>query len=170
MTTYPPRTPRDSQHETSELMMPQDANILGHVFGGAILALMDKCAAVAAFRHARSACVTVSIDRVDFREPIHVGDLVVLKASVNYVGRTSMEIGVRVEAEELTTGRRRHTNSCYLTFVAVDRNGRPIEVPLLTPETTDERRRWDAARERRRRRLEERNQEEQGVREAASAR
>jgi len=170
MTTYPPRTPRDSQHETSELMMPQDANILGHIFGGVLLSLVDKCAAVAAFRHARSACVTVSIDRVDFREPIHVGDLVVLKASVNYVGRTSMEIGVRVEAEELTTGRRRHTNSCYLTFVAVDRNGRPIEVPSLTPETPDERRRWDAARERRRRRLEERNQEEQGVREAASAR
>jgi len=164
-----PRTPRESQHETSELMMPQDANILGHIFGGVLLSLVDKCAAVAAFRHARSACVTVSIDRVDFREPIHVGDLVVLKASVNYVGRTSMEIGVRVEAEELTTGRRRHTNSCYLTFVAVDRNGRPIEVPSLTPETPDERRRWNAARERRRRRLEERNQEEQGVRDAARA-
>jgi acyl-CoA hydrolase len=169
MITQPPRTPRDSQHETSELMMPHDANILGHIFGGVLLSLVDKCAAVAAFRHARSACVTVSIDRVDFREPIHVGDLVVLKASVNYVGRTSMEIGVRVEAEELTTGRRRHTNSCYLTFVAVDRNGRPIEVPLLTPETTDERRRWEAARERRRRRLEERHQEEQGTREAARA-
>jgi acyl-CoA hydrolase len=154
---------RESQHQTSELMMPQDANILGHVFGGAVLALMDKCAAVAAFRHARSNCVTASIDRVDFREPIHVGDLVVMKASVNYVGRTSLEVGVRVEAEEMTTGRRRHTNSCYLTFVAVDRNGRPIEVPPLRPETPDEIRRNDAAKERRRRRLEERDAERRAV-------
>ena len=147
-----PRTPRESQHETSELMMPQDANVLGHVFGGVILSMMDKAAAVAAFRHARAACVTVSIDRVDFREPIHVGDLVVMKASVNYVGRTSLEVGVRVEAEEMTTGRRRHTNSCYLTFVAIDRNGRPLHVPALDPQTDDEKRRHEAARARRRRR------------------
>jgi acyl-CoA hydrolase len=160
MSLFRPRAPRESQHETSELMMPQDANVLGHVFGGVILSMMDKAAAVAAFRHARSSCVTVSIDRVDFREPIHVGDLVVMKASVNYVGRTSMEVGVRVEAEELTTGRRRHTNSCYLTFVAVDRNGRPLEVPPLAPETPDERRRHEAAAARRRRRLEERASEE----------
>jgi acyl-CoA hydrolase len=160
MSLFRPRTPRESQHETSELMMPQDANVLGHVFGGVILSMMDKAAAVAAFRHARSSCVTVSIDRVDFREPIHVGDLVVMKASVNFVGRTSMEVGVRVEAEELTTGRRRHTNSCYLTFVAVDRNGRPLEVPPLAPETPDECRRHEAAAARRRRRLEERTSEE----------
>ena len=154
---------RESQHQTSELMMPQDANILGHVFGGAILALMDKCAAVAAFRHARSNCVTASIDRVDFREPIHVGDLVVMRASVNFAGRTSMEIGVRVEAEDLLTGRRRHTNSCYLTFVAIDRNGRPVEVPPVIPETDDERRRYDAAQARRKRRLEERNAEREAL-------
>src|SRR5205085_4983922 len=91
---------------------------------------------------------------------IHLGDLVILKASVNYVGRTSMEIGVRVEAEELLTGRRRHTNSCYLTFVAVDRAGRPIEVPGLIAETAEEQRRFEAARERRARRLEERQREE----------
>lgn len=145
--------------------MPQDANVLGHVFGGVILSMMDKAAAVAAFRHARAACVTVSIDRVDFREPIHVGDLVVMKASVNYVGRTSMEVGVRVEAEELTTGRRRHTNSCYLTFVAIDRNGRPLEVPPLSPETPDEQRRVEAAAARRRRRLEERATEERATEE-----
>ena len=149
----------DSQHETSEIMMPQDANVLGHVFGGSVLSMMDKCAAVAAFRHARAACVTASIDRVDFREPIHVGDLVVMKASVNYAGRTSMEVGVRVEAEELITGHRRHTNSCYLTFVAVDRNGRPVEVPQIAPESPDEQRRFEAAKERRRRRLEERTAE-----------
>ena len=154
------RTPSESRHETSELMMPQDANVLGHVFGGVILSMMDKAAAVAAFRHARAACVTVSIDRVDFREPIHVGDLVVMKASVNFVGRTSMEVGVRVEAEELTTGRRRHTNSCYLTFVAIDRDGRPIEVAELKPETEDEQRRYVAAEVRRRARLQERESEE----------
>lgn len=159
--TRPSKTVKDSQHETSELMMPQDANNMGHVFGGVILGMMDKCAAIAAFRHCRASVVTASIDRVDFREPIHLGDLVVMKASVNFVGRSSMEVGVRVEAEELLTGRRRHTNSCYLTFVAVDRNGKPIEVPDLRPETPDEQRRSDAARERRRRRLEERQYEEQ---------
>ena len=159
--TRPDKAVSESQHESSEIMMPQDANILGHVFGGAVLAMMDKVAAIAAFRHTRTNVVTVSIDRVDFKEPIHVGDLVVMKASVNYVGRTSMEVGVRVEAEELLTGRRRHTNSCYVTFVAIDRNGRPIEVPGLRPETPDEIRRHHAAEERRRRRSEERRSEEQ---------
>src|SRR5690242_21428675 len=155
------KTVKESQHETSELMMPQDANNLGHIFGGVILSMMDKTAAIAAFRHCRLNVVTASIDRVDFREPIHLGDLVVMKASVNYAGRTSMEVGVRVEAEELLSGRRRHTNSCYLTFVAVDRNGRPVEVPGLIPETPDEVRRYEAAKERRARRLEERQREEQ---------
>jgi acyl-CoA hydrolase len=149
-----------SQHETSELMMPHHANNLGHVFGGVMLSMMDKTAAVAAFRHCRLNVVTASIDRVDFREPIHVGDLVVMKASVNYVGRTSMEVGVRVEAEELLTGRRRHTNSCYLTFVAVDRNGRPIEIPGIVAETPDELRRFQAAEQRRKVRLAERKAEQ----------
>lgn len=159
------RPVKESQHETSEIMMPGHANNLGHVFGGVVLAMMDKTAAVAAIRHSRSTCVTASIDRVDFREPIHLGDLVVMKASVNYVGRTSMEVGVRVEAEDLQSGNRRHTNSCYLTFVAVDRDGRPIEVPELKPETPEEIRRFQAAVERRRRRLEERQQEEKHTRE-----
>ena len=153
------RPVRDSQAEMSDMMMPENANILGHVFGGVILSMMDKCAAIAAFRHARTNVVTVSIDRVDFREPIHVGDLVIMRSSVNYVGRTSMEIGVRVEAEDLVSGKRRHTNSCYLTFVAIDRNGRPVEVLGLVPETPDEQRRYAAAKERRRRRLEERTAE-----------
>jgi len=154
------KTVRESQHETSELMMPEHANNMGHVFGGVVLSMMDKSAAIAAFRHSRSSVVTASIDRVDFREPIHPGDLVLMKASVNFAGRSSMEVGVRVEAEELISGRRRHTNSCYLTFVAVDRNGRPIEVPELVPETEDEKRRYGAAIERRRRRLEERTAED----------
>ena len=149
----------ESQHETSELMMPHHANNLGHVFGGVMLSMMDKTAAVAAFRHCRLNVVTASIDRVDFREPIHVGDLVVMKASVNYVGKTSMEVGVRVEAEELLSGRRRHTNSCYLTFVAVDRNGRPIDVPGVVAETPEQLRRFQAAERRRQVRLAERETE-----------
>lgn len=160
MTNARPSKPvKESQHETSELMMPHHANNLGHVFGGIMLSMMDKTAAVAAFRHCRLNVVTASIDRVDFREPIHVGDLVVMKASVNYVGRTSMEVGVRVEAEELLTGRRRHTNSCYLTFVAVDRNGRPIEIPGIVAETPDEVRRFQSAEQRRQVRLAEREAE-----------
>jgi acyl-CoA hydrolase len=160
MTKARPSKPvKESQHETSELMMPHHANNLGHVFGGIMLSMMDKTAAVAAFRHCRLNVVTASIDRVDFREPIHVGDLVVMKASVNYVGRTSMEVGVRVEAEELLSGRRRHTNSCYLTFVAVDRNGRPIEVPGVVAETPDEVRRFQSAQQRRQVRLAERESE-----------
>jgi acyl-CoA hydrolase len=155
----PSKPVRESQHETSEIMMPQHSNNLGHVFGGVILAMMDKTAAVAAIRHARRSCVTASIDRVDFREPIHLGDLVVMKSSVNYVGRTSMEVGVRVEAEDLVTGDRRHTNSAYITFVAVDKDGRPIAIPTVKPETETEQRRYDAAQARRRRRLEEKEAE-----------
>jgi acyl-CoA hydrolase len=160
----PKRAVRESQHESSEIMMPGHANTLGHVFGGVVLAMMDRTAAVAAIRHARRTCVTASIDRVDFREPIYLGELVVMRASVNYVGRSSMEVGVRVEAEDMLSGRRRHTNSCYLTFVAVDAGGRPMEVPGLVPETPEEQRRYQAAIERRRRRLEEREAEARTLR------
>jgi acyl-CoA hydrolase len=134
-------------------MMPTDANTLGHVFGGSILAMIDTTAAISAMRHARATCVTVSIDRVDFREPIHIGDLVIMKSVVNFAGRTSMEVGVRVEAEHLATGERRHTNTAYVTFVAVDRNGRPIEVPEVVPETDEEQRRFAEGRARRDRRI-----------------
>jgi len=160
------RTVKETQHETSQLMMPQHSNDLNNVFGGVILAMMDTAAAVSAIRHARMTCVTVSVDRVDFREPIYLGELVIMKCSVNFVGRTSMEVGVRVEAEHLLTGVRRHTNSCYLTYVAVDGAGRPVEVPRLVVETAEEVRRHEAAIERRRRRLEERTAEE--VRETPS--
>jgi acyl-CoA hydrolase len=139
----------------SELMMPNMANILGNVFGGVVLSLVDRVAAVAATRHARRPCVTVSVDRVDFHEPIHVGELLTAHASVNYTGRTSMEVGVRIEAENLLTGRRRHTNSCYVTYVAIDDKGRPTPVLPVLPETDAEKRRYAAAEQRRRRRLEE---------------
>ncbi len=153
------RTVKETQHETSQLMMPQHSNNLNNVFGGVILAMMDTAAAVSAIRHARMTCVTVSVDRVDFRQPIYLGELVIMKCSVNFVGRTSMEVGVRVEAEHLLTGVRRHTNSCYLTYVAVDATGRPVEVPRLVAEDPEEIRRYEAAKERRRRRLEERTAE-----------
>lgn len=165
-----PRTVSQTVHETSQIMMPQHANALGHVFGGVIMSMMDTTAAVSAMRHARTTCVTASVDRVDFREPVHVGDLVIMRSSVNFVGRTSMEIGVRVETENLLDGVRRHTNSCYLTFVAVDRNGRPVPIPPIVPETVDERRRYEAAVARRRRRLEERETEAAAVQTASAAR
>jgi len=155
-TARPSRKVSESAHETSALMMPPDENSRGHVFGGVVLAMIDKAAAVCAMRHARTACVTISLDRVDFREPILVGDLVHLKASVNYVGRSSMEIGVRVESENMMLGTRRHTNSCYVTYVALDLDGKPTEVPTLHLETETEKRRFAAAKERRRRREEER--------------
>ena len=141
------------------LMMPHHENVLGRVFGGVVLSMVDTTAAVSAMRHARTPCVTVSVDRIDFREPIRIGELLTMKASVNYVGTTSMEVGVRVETENLLTGERRHTNSCYLTFVAIDKSGRPTKVAPIMPETADEERRFAAAKERRRRRLEERHAE-----------
>jgi acyl-CoA hydrolase len=143
----------------SELMMPNMANNLGHVFGGVILSLVDRVAAVAAIRHARQPCVTVSVDRVDFHEPIHLSELVIAQASVNFVGRTSMEVGVRIEAENLLTGQRRHTNSCYVTFVAIDERGRPSPVPPLVLQSEEDRRRNAGAAARRRRRIEERQSE-----------
>ena len=145
-----------------ELVLPNDANTMGNVLGGRVLHWIDLAAAIVAHRHCRTEAVTVSMDEVSFLVPIRVGQLACIAARMTYVGRTSMEVGVRVDAEELLTGRRRHTNSCYLTFVAVDRAGRPIEVPGLIPETPDEKRRYEAAKERRARRLEERQQEEEG--------
>jgi acyl-CoA hydrolase len=144
-----PRPVKDSQAIMTELMMPHMANLQGNVFGGVILSLVDRVAAVAAIRHSAGPAVTVSVDRVDFREPIHVGEFVIAKASVNYVGRTSMEVGVRVEAEQIATRRRRHTNSCYLTFVALDDEGRPRDIPQVEPEGWDQMRRYEAAKERR---------------------
>lgn len=140
----------------TELMMPHMANNLGNVFGGEILSLMDRVAAVAAIRHARSPCVTVAMDQVEFREPIHLGELVTAWANVNLVGRTSMEVGVRIMAENLVTGVTRHTNTSYLTYVAIDENGLPQSIPPVLPET-DEQRDWhQAAHVRRERRLRER--------------
>ena len=138
----PPRSPSASRSLVSELLMPQHVNNLGNVFGGVVLSMVDRAAAVAAMRHAGRPCVTVSIDRVDFREPIYSGELVTCSAQVNYVGRTSMGVGVHVEAENLLTGKKRHTNTCYLTFVAINERGEPVPVAPLVLETEAERRRF----------------------------
>lgn len=144
-----PRKPGDSVAVVSELMMPHQVNNLGHVFGGELLSMVDRAAAVAAMRHAGGPCVTVSIDRVDFVEPIYTGELVTCTARVNFVGRTSMEVGVQVVAENLLTGTKRDTNTCLLTFVAIDADHRPCPVPPLDlSEPEDDRR----AREGKRRR------------------
>lgn len=143
------KKPADSVAVFSELMMPHQVNNLGHVFGGELLSMVDRAAAVAAMRHAGRAAVTVSIDRVEFVEPIFAGELVTCTARVNFVGRTSMEIGVRVEAENLLSGEKRHTNTCLLTFVAIDENHRPTAVPRLDLSDPEDERR---AREGKRRR------------------
>ncbi len=137
----------------STQMLPSDANPMGNVHGGTILKMVDVAAGVTALRHARMNTVTASIDRMDFYNPVYVGNLLTLKASVNYVGMTSMEVGVRIEAENLRTGKVTHTGSCYLTYVAIDENGRPTEVPNIVPETPEEKRRWTAGKERREERL-----------------
>jgi uncharacterized protein (TIGR00369 family) len=151
--TGAPKPPSVSETTISELMMPNQVNNLGHVFGGVLLSLVDRTAAVAAMRHAGRATVTASIDRVDFREPIYAGELVTCHARVNYVGRTSMEVGVKVVAENLLTGVRRHTNTCYLTFVAIDSEHRPARVPRLELVDDDARRRFEEGELRRKTRL-----------------
>lgn len=150
---------KDSSVTIAQVMIPQDANPAGNVHGGVIMKLIDTAAAVVASRHARSNTVTASIDRLDFHHPVFVGDLLFFKAGLNMVGRTSMEVGVRVESENLITGEVRHTASAYLTFVALDKEGRPQSVPHLSLETEEEMRRNREARTRRAMRLAERKQE-----------
>lgn len=139
----------DSRVETTHLMMPNFANPAGKIYGGTILSLADSVAYMCAARHSTPSCVTVSVDQVDFREPIEIGEVVVFKACINYVGRTSMEVGIRIEAESLQTGLRRHTNSCYFTMVAIGHDGKPTPVPPLITETADEKRRFKEGRIRR---------------------
>jgi acyl-CoA hydrolase len=137
---------------TVRLMMPADANIVGNVFGGAIMRYMDEIAAVVAFKHARRLVVTASIDSMSFYRPVYVGNLLILKCSVNYVGRTSMEVGVRLEAEDLLKKTVTYTGSCYLTYVALDENGHPTTIPPVIPRTSAQKRRFKEAMLRRRRR------------------
>lgn len=148
------RTVADSQVTMTHLMAPQDANLFGSVFGGIILAAVDRIAYVCATRHACNPTLTASFDQVDFRSPIEIGEIVTLYASVNAVGRTSIEVGVRVTAESVHGGPPRHTNSCYVTMVAIDEERHPVLVPRLELRTPEEYRRYRDAEERRNARLE----------------
>ncbi|MEK7859781.1 MAG: acyl-CoA thioesterase [Chloroflexota bacterium] len=149
MADLSPRTVSASKTIFSKSMLPSDANPWGNVHGGEIMKLIDACAGAAAQRHARAHVVTARIDELSFVAPVYVGDLVTAKASVNEVGTTSMEIGVRVEAENTMTGTVVHVASAYLVFVAIDERGKPAPLPPLVAETEEERQRMAAAKQRR---------------------
>ena len=144
-----PRPVRYSQVTFADLAEPMSQNVAGTLFGGVLLGFIDRAAAFCAMKHAGRPVVTKSFDEVEFNEPIYIGELVVAHASVNFTGTTSMEVGVRVMAQNPITGEERHTNTCYATFVALGEDGRPAQVPPVLPETDEEKRRNEAARQRR---------------------
>lgn len=139
-----PKPVSASSAEFTHLVLPPDTNALGTIFGGRIMEWVDIAASIVASRHCRQVVVTASMDALHFLAPVKVGDIVILKAAVNFAHRTSMEIGVRVESENPLTGERRHTSSAYLTFVGLDQQGKPAEVPPVLPETEEEKRRFAA--------------------------
>jgi uncharacterized protein (TIGR00369 family) len=153
------KTVRETAVVVSQIMTPQDVNLAGNVHGGVIMKLIDTVASIVAVRHAKANIVTASIDRLDFLYPVFAGNLVTLKASLNLVGTSSMEIGVRVETENLMTGETRHTASAYLTFVALGESGKPTEIPPLILESATDKRRNTQAKARRAMRLHERQVE-----------
>ena len=144
-----PRPVRDSQSELSEIVLPNDVNPLGALLGGRVMHWIDMAGAFAAHRHSRQYVVTASIDHLDFLFPVRVGDLVILRSSVNRVFRTSMEVGVKAWVENYLADTRHHVSSAYLTFVAVNREGQHLPVPAVIPETADEKRRYEDAGRRR---------------------
>jgi uncharacterized protein (TIGR00369 family) len=144
---------RASRISIAQLMQPEHANNLGNVHGGWIMKLVDEAGALACMRHAQRRVVTVAIDSMIFRQPIRIGDLIILNSEVTYTGRTSMEVEVQVQAENPITGARTHTNTAYLVYVALDDSGNPVRVPPLKAETEDEKRKMDQASERQKRRL-----------------
>jgi acyl-CoA hydrolase len=156
MVARPGKRPRVSRTEMVEVVLPQDANPLGNILGGRVMHLVDIAAAIAAHRHSNSYVVTASVDYVDFRNPIRVGELIILKSNVNRVFRTSMEVGVKVFSENVLSGERKHATSAYVTFVAIDETGQPKPVPALLPESAEDRRRYRDALARRRIRLAQR--------------
>ena len=131
-----------------ELVLPNDTNLLGNVLGGRVMHLMDMCAAMSAYKHARTAVVTASVDRLDFLAPAKMGEIMILKSSVNYTGKSSMEVGVRIESENPKTGDIYHTSSAYLTFVSLNDNGKPQRVPDINPENEIENRRFNEGKKR----------------------
>ena len=148
-----PRPMSASRVTFADLAEPQSQNVAGTFFGGALLAFIDRAAAFCAMQHAGRPVVTKSFDTVEFNEPIYIGELVIVHASVNFTGTSSMEVGVRVLAKHPTTGEERHTNSCFVTFVALDENGRPTRIPAVLPETEEERERFEEGKLRRQQRL-----------------
>jgi len=143
----------ESRSEYTQVALPNDANLLGNVLGGHVMHLIDLCGGLAAWRHARGPVVTASVDCLSFLRPVRVGHVLILKSSVNRVFNSSMEVGVKVWVEDRNTGEVHHTSSAYLTFVALDENGRPVSVPPVLPETDDEKLRFGAAGRRREGRL-----------------
>ncbi len=148
---------KDSQVYTTELVLPNDTNQLGNLLGGRLMHWIDITAAIAAARHSGRVCVTASLDELDFHDPIKLGEIVILQASVNRAFNTSMEVGVLVTAQSLRNGKPRKANNAYLTFVAVDASGVPVHVEPITPESDQEKRRYDEALMRRQLRLARRN-------------
>ena len=148
-----PKPIRASRVTLSQLMHPEHANLLGNVHGGWIMKLVDEAGALTCMRHAQRKVVTVAIDSMTFRQPIRIGDLIILNAEVTYTGRTSMEAEVHVLAENPVTGERTYTNNAYLVYVALDDEGRPTSIPPLIAETDDEKRKMELAKERQERRL-----------------
>ena len=144
----------DSVSQLTELALPNDANILGTLFGGKVMSLVDLAGSLAAVRHARSPVVTASIDHMNFLEPIHIGQLIILRSTVNRVFRTSMEVGVKVWVEDVRSGETKHTASAYLTFVAIDKEGKRQPIAPGIPVSDEEKLRYEEAGERRRYRLE----------------
>lgn len=136
------RTVASTQSEMTEIILPNDANILGNLLGGRLMHFIDLTGALAAFRHSRTHVVTAAMDHIDFVRPVHVGDLLILKSSVNRAFNTSVEVGVKVWVEHPRTGMMLHVASAYLVFVAIDEQGRRVRVPELIPETVDEQRRY----------------------------
>ena len=144
-----PKPVSASQSEMAEIVLPNDANPLGALLGGRLMHWIDLAGAMAAHRHSRHHVVTASIDHLDFLTPVHVGDLVILQSSVNRAFHTSMEVGVKVWVESYIEATRKHVSSAFLTFVAIDRDGRRVPVPPVIPETEDQKRRYEGAGRRR---------------------
>ena len=141
----PGKTVQNSIVVMHELVLPNDTNVLGNILGGRVMHYMDICAAMSAYKHARSPVVTASVDRLNFLAPAKMGDILILKSSVNYTGNTSMEVGVRIESENTISGEINHTASAYLTFVSLDGQRKPKKVAEINPETADEVRRFKQA-------------------------
>jgi acyl-CoA hydrolase len=160
---HEPKPMRISRIQLAQMMQPEHANSQGNVHGGWIMKLVDEAGALASTRHAAHRTVTVAIDQMVFRQPIHIGDLVLFNAEVTYAGHTSMEVEVDVIAENPITGTQTHTNAAYLVYVAIDDNERPTRIPPLFAETPEEQARMNAARKRQQKRLEQNKElQEQG--------